>query len=99
SGVGLLFGPICAAILGLVAYRVLVRPLYKRVDPIYSLLMTFGLALVMEDMARTIWGAEGVPCTVPNWLNSPVTEFLFFVTRYRVLVIVITILSTAGLYL
>jgi branched-chain amino acid transport system permease protein len=92
-------GPVCAALLGLITERVLVRPLYKRVDPIYSLLMTFGLALVMEDVARTIWGAEGLPFTVPEWLNSPISEFLFFVTRYRVLVILITALATLALYL
>jgi branched-chain amino acid transport system permease protein len=92
-------GPLCAAVLGLVTERVLVRPLYKRPDPIYSLLVTFGLALVMEDAVRTLWGAEGLPFTVPEWLNSPITQFLFFITRYRVLVIVITVIATAALYL
>jgi branched-chain amino acid transport system permease protein len=94
----LVAGPLCAALLGLITERVLVRPLYKRVDPIYSLLMTFGLALVIEDMVRTAWGAEGVPFTVPDFLNSPISDFLFFVTRYRVLVILITILATVALY-
>jgi branched-chain amino acid transport system permease protein len=95
---GLILGPICAAILGLVAERVLVRPLYKRPDPIYSLLMTFGLALVMEDVVRTVWGAEGLPFTVPDWLNSPISQALFFITRYRLLVIAITIVAALGLY-
>lgn len=94
----LVAGPLCAAVLGLITERVLVRPLYKRVDPIYSLLMTFGLALVIEDMVRTAWGAEGVPFTVPEFLNSPISDFLFFVTRYRVLVILITVLATVALY-
>ena len=95
----LIVGPLCAAVLGLITERVLVRPLYKRPDPIYSLLVTFGLALVMEDAVRTLWGAEGLPFTVPDWLNSPISEFLFFVTRYRVLVIVITVAATLMLYL
>jgi branched-chain amino acid transport system permease protein len=85
--------------LGLVTERILVRPLYKRPDPIYSLLMTFGLALIIEDMVRTIWGAQAVPFTVPDWLNSPISQALFFVTRYRLMVIAITVVATLALYL
>src|SRR6476661_3644610 len=37
----LIVGPICAAVIGLIVERILIRPVYKRVDPIYSLLLTF----------------------------------------------------------
>src|SRR5690349_3199012 len=71
----LLVRALCAAILGLTTDRLLMLPLYRRRDPIYSLLVTFGVARVMEDAVRTLWGAEGLPFTIPGWLNSPISQF------------------------
>src|SRR4029079_12657827 len=95
----LIVGPIGAAILGLLVERVLIRPLYKRPDPLYTLLLTFGLALVIEDLTRTIWGAQGLPFQVPAALNSPISTVLFFITGYRLLVVAITIVAMLALYL
>jgi len=95
----LVVGPLCAAAIGLAVERVLVRPLYKRSDPLYTLLLTFGLALVIEDMTRRIWGPQGLPFAVPDLLNTSVSPVLFFVTGYRVLVVAITVLAALGLYL
>lgn len=95
----LVVGPLCAAAIGLAVERILVRPLYKRSDPLYTLLLTFGLALVIEDMTRRIWGPQGLPFAVPDVLNSSVSPVLFFVTGYRVLVVAITVLAALGLYL
>ncbi len=47
----LLIAPILTALLGLVVERVLIRHCYGR-DPLYSLLLTFGLAYVFEDSTR-----------------------------------------------
>jgi branched-chain amino acid transport system permease protein len=95
----LVVAPILTAGIGLLVERVLIRPLYKRSDPLYSLLLTFGLALIIEDMTRTIWGAQGLPLEVPEILNSPVSTDYFFVTGFRVLIMVITAASAIGLYL
>ena len=95
----LVAGPLCAAAVGLMVERVLIRPIYKRPDPLYSLLLTFGLALIIEDLARTIWGAQGLPLEVPDVLNSPVSEQFFFVSGYRLFVIAITAAAAIGLYL
>ncbi|HEY9451120.1 MAG TPA: branched-chain amino acid ABC transporter permease, partial [Bradyrhizobium sp.] len=62
----LIAGPILAGAIGLVVERILIRPIYKRVDPLYSLLLTFGLALIIEDMTRTIWGPQGLPLEGPG---------------------------------
>ena len=43
----LIGGPVLAGAIGLVVERVLIRPVYNRTDPIYSLLLTFGLALII----------------------------------------------------
>ncbi|MGH7062602.1 MAG: branched-chain amino acid ABC transporter permease [Stellaceae bacterium] len=95
----LIAAPIVVAGLGLVAERFLIRPLYRRRDPLYSLLLTFGLALIIEDLTRTIWGAQGLPFEIPAALNSPLSEAYFFITGYRVLVIAITAAVLLGLYL
>jgi len=86
----LVAGPVLAGGIGLIVERVLIRPIYKRPDPIYSLLLTFGLALIIEDMTRTIWGPQGLPLEVPDIINSPVSEDYFFVTGYRLFVVGIT---------
>lgn len=95
----LIAAPILTAAIGLLVERVLIRPLYKRSDPLYSLLLTFGLALIIEDMTRTIWGAQGLPLEIPDLLNSPVSSSYFFITGFRVLIMVITAASAIGLYL
>src|ERR1700687_3730438 len=63
----LLVSPLLTAILGILIERVLIRPLYGR-DPLYSLLLTFGLAFIIEDGTRFIWGAPGKPGPGPAFV-------------------------------
>jgi len=95
----LIAGPLIAAAIGLIVERLLIRPIYNRPDPLYSLLLTFGLALIIEDLTRTIWGPQGLPLEVPDVLNSPVSTEYFFVTGYRLFVVGITAAAAIGLYL
>src|SRR5579885_2759352 len=60
--------PFLTALLGVLIERLLVRRLYGR-DPLYSLLLTFGLAFIFEDALRYIWGAQGLPVSVPAFLS------------------------------
>jgi branched-chain amino acid transport system permease protein len=82
----LLLAPPLVALFGLVLERLLIRPLYGR-DPLYSLLLTFGLAFLFEDGTRFIWGAQGKPVSIPAVLAQPLSEELFFVTGYRVFMV------------
>src|SRR5215471_18784109 len=66
----LLISPMLVAVLGLVIERTMIRRLYGR-DPLYSLLLTFGLAFIFEDVTRAIWGAQSLPYQIPSWLASP----------------------------
>ena len=95
----LVVGPVLAGILGLAVEQTLIRRLYKRPDPLYSLLLTFGLALIIQDLTRTIWGAQGLPAAVPDILNQPLNSTLFFITWYRIVIIGITAIVAVGLYL
>src|ERR1700757_2551655 len=84
----LLVAPVLTALLGLVVERVLIRRLYGR-DPLYSLLLTFGLAYILEDAARYIWGAQSVPYPIPSWLTTPLSVDYFFLTGYRLFMVLL----------
>jgi branched-chain amino acid transport system permease protein len=90
--------PILTAVLGLAVERVLIRRLYGR-DPLYSLLLTFGLAFIIEDGTRVIWGAQGLQYQIPTFLQSPLSDELFFLTGYRVFMVGMVVLIVLGLFL
>jgi len=82
----LLIAPPLTALIGLILERLLIRRVYGR-DPLYSLLLTFGLAFVFEDGTRYIWGAQGKPVTIPAALAQPLSDELFFITGYRLFMV------------
>jgi branched-chain amino acid transport system permease protein len=94
---GLILAPILTAGLGLLVERVLVRRVYGR-DPLYSLLLTFGLAFMFEDGTRFIWGAQSLPYQVPAWLLSPLSSEYFFLTGYRVFMVALVAAAVFGLF-
>src|SRR5271155_4451956 len=87
----LIVAPLLTAALGLVIERLLIRPLYGG-DPLYGLLLTFGLAYIFEDVTRFIWGAQSLPFQAPAWLLTPLSNEYFFLTGYRLFMIVIVVL-------
>jgi branched-chain amino acid transport system permease protein len=93
----LLVAPPLTAVLGLAIERALIRPLYGR-DPLYSLLLTFGLAFIFEDMTRFIWGAQGLPVTIPAFLARPLSSEFFFITGYRLFMVAMVIVSVTLLF-
>jgi branched-chain amino acid transport system permease protein len=93
----LVFAPIAIALIGVLLERSLIRPLYGR-DPLYSLLLTFGLAFILEDGTRFIWGAQGKPVTVPAVLAQPLSDQLFFITGYRVFMVAMVAVAVALLF-
>src|SRR5215468_2547676 len=93
----LLVAPMLTAAIGLVVERLLIRRLYGR-DPLYSLLLTFGLAFMLEDGTRYIWGAQSVPYQVPAILTTPLSREYFFLTGYRVFMVVLVAVAVGGLF-
>ena len=93
----LLVSPLLTALIGVLVERLMIRRIYNR-DPVYSLLFTFGLAFVMQDLARYIWGPNGLPMGLPNALSEPVTPSLFFITWYRVFMVSVVIVTVVGLF-
>jgi branched-chain amino acid transport system permease protein len=93
----LLLSPLLTALIGVVVERLMIRRIYNR-DPVYSLLFTFGLAFVMQDAARYIWGPNGLPMGLPAALAQPITASLFFVTWYRVFMVAVVVVTVIGLF-
>ncbi|GAB2900273.1 branched-chain amino acid ABC transporter permease [Paralcaligenes ginsengisoli] len=94
----LVLAPILVGAISLVVERLLLRPLYDK-EPLLSLLLTFGLALFIEELLRTIWGAMGHPFDTPAFLSGFVHYGPVFVTRYRLAVLIITIALLAAIWL
>jgi branched-chain amino acid transport system permease protein len=95
---GLLIAPPLTAVIGFAVERVLIRPLYGR-DPLYSLLLTFGLAFIIEDGTRFLWGAQGKPVTVPPFLATPLSYDFFFITGYRLFMVTVVIVVVGLLFI
>ena len=94
----LLLAPLLAAGVGFFVETTMIRRLYTRKDPVYTLLLTFGLALILQDLIRTIWGAQGQPLSIPAVLNHPLSNTYFFLTGYRLFVVGVALVSTGALF-
>jgi branched-chain amino acid transport system permease protein len=93
----LLVAPLATALLGFIIERLMIRRVYTR-DPVYSLLLTFGLAFIMQDLCRYIWGPNGLPLGVPDAMSAPVSDQLFFITWYRIFNVSVVIIAVAALF-
>ncbi|HZL58096.1 MAG TPA: branched-chain amino acid ABC transporter permease [Stellaceae bacterium] len=93
----LIAAPFLTAILGVAVERFLISRVYGR-DPLYSLLLTFGLAFIFEEGTRMIWGAQGKPFTIPAFLAQPLSNELFFLTGYRLFMVAVVALVMATLF-
>jgi branched-chain amino acid transport system permease protein len=94
----LIVSPLLTAVVGLIVERFLIRRVYGR-DPLYSLLLTFGLAFIFEDGTRFIWGAQSLPFQVPSWLVTPLSNDYFFLTGYRLFMVLVVAVAVIGLFL
>ena len=78
----LVVAPIVVALLGIAIEILFIRRLYS-LDHLYSLLFTFGLALVLEGAFRQIFGATGNPYPIPDALRGVENLGLMFLPIYR----------------
>jgi branched-chain amino acid transport system permease protein len=83
----LALAPFIVAAFGMALERVFIRHLY-RLDPLYGLLLTFGLGLVIEGLFRQEWGSSGLPYTIPPQLTGATNLGFMFLPNYRAWVIV-----------
>jgi branched-chain amino acid transport system permease protein len=93
----LLLAPILVGGIGMVVEIGLVQRVYGK-DPLYSLLLTFGLAMSLEEVVRIGWGTTGLPFSPPDFLNSFVDLKIMFYPLYRLAVFGVILLLIAALW-
>jgi branched-chain amino acid transport system permease protein len=91
----LIIAPILVGILGMVIERTMLQWLYK-LDHLYGLLLTFGLALIIEGMARNQYGSAGLPYTMPDSLRGGQNLGFMFLPNYRAWVIFASLVVCLG---
>lgn len=89
----LVVAPICVGIVGIVMERYLLSQLYDS-DPLFVLLLTFGLALVMQELIRLIWGSGLQPLSAPSMFDGFVKVAGVFMPFYWLFIIGFTLLVT-----
>jgi branched-chain amino acid transport system permease protein len=99
TGIGywpaLIVAPVIVGILGIVIERTMLQWLYK-LDHLYGLLLTFGLALVIEGVFRNFYGSSGLPYQVPSSLQGGHNLGFMFLPNYRAWVIVASLVVCFG---
>ena len=90
SGLGywwaLLIAPIVVGIIGMVLERTMLKRLYQ-LDHLYGLLLTFGLALIIQGLFRNQFGSSGLPYAMPPQLAGGQNLGFMFLPNYRAWVI------------
>ena len=92
-----LLSPVAVGLIGVLVERLLLRRFYKA-DPSLSLILTFGLAMVIEQALRMIYGAPPLSWSIPEGLRGQVILGDFFYPRYRLVVLAVAVLCVAGLW-
>ena len=88
--VALLVAPVTVGILGMVIERLFLQWLYK-LDHLYGLLLTFGLALIIEGVFRNYFGASGLPYQMPDSLTGGQNLGFMYLPNYRAWVVVFSL--------
>lgn len=94
----IVLAPVFVGIVGMLIEMTLMRPLYGK-EPLLGLFMTFGIALFLEELIRTVWGAAGRPFGAPAFLSGFLQYGPVLVTKYRFAVLVLTAAIVFGLWL
>jgi len=87
----LIVAPMVVGALGVVIERTLLKRLYK-IDPIYGLLLTFGLALIAEGIFRDQFGVSGQQYAVPELLQGATNLGFMVLPNYRGFVVFASLL-------
>jgi branched-chain amino acid transport system permease protein len=95
AGIGywwaLLLTPIAVGAFGALIERTMLARLYK-LDHLYGLLLTFGLALIVQGLFRNEFGSSGLPYQIPPELSGGLDLGFMFLPKYRAWVIVASLI-------
>ena len=91
----LILAPLTVGVLGVVVERLFLKRLYK-LDPLYGLLLTFGLALIIEGVFRELFGASGQSYPVPELLQGATDLGFMTLPNYRAWVVFASVVVCIG---
>jgi branched-chain amino acid transport system permease protein len=86
----LLLAPLAVGILGIIIERLFLRHLYQ-LEPIYGLLLTFGIAMIAEGIMRSQFGASGKSYPVPELLRGGFNLGFMVLPIYRAWVVLASV--------
>lgn len=102
AGIGywpaLVLAPLIVGLFGALVERLCLRRLY-RIDPLYGLLFTFGMALTIEGTFRYLYGSSGQPYAVPTELAGAKNIGFMFLPVYRGWVVIASLVVCVGTWL
>ncbi|GAP36076.1 branched-chain amino acid ABC transporter permease [Piscinibacter sakaiensis] len=93
--VALVVSPLVVGALGVLVEKLLLRHLY-RIDPIYGLLLTFGISLILEGIFRDQFGVSGQQYAVPELLQGATNLGFMILPNYRAWVVVASLVICLG---
>ena len=91
----LVLAPLVVGAFGVVIERLFLKHLYK-LDPLYGLLLTFGLALIVEGVFRELYGASGQSYPVPELLQGATDLCFMILPNYRAWVVLVSLVVCLG---
>ena len=91
----LILAPIVVGISGVLIERMFLQWLYK-LDHLYGLLLTFGIALIIEGVGRNYLGTAGLPYTLPDSLKGGNNLGFMYLPNYRAWVIAVSLVVCFG---
>ncbi|MCX7686308.1 MAG: branched-chain amino acid ABC transporter permease [Acetobacteraceae bacterium] len=94
----LLIAPVVVGLSGIVIERLFISRLYK-LDHLYGLLLTFGLALIIEGTFRNLYGSSGLPYRIPPELTGAWDLGFMFLPVYRGWVVIVALLVCLATWL
>ncbi|MCU1371233.1 MAG: urtB [Ilumatobacteraceae bacterium] len=99
SGISILFAIpaafLLAGLLGLLLEVTIIQFMYRR--PLDTLLATVGVALVLQQLARDLFGAQGDPVKPPTWLKGSISVFGYAWPHRQLFTIVLALAAVAAL--
>jgi branched-chain amino acid transport system permease protein len=99
AGIGyfpsLILAPLIIGVIGVLLERTIISRLYH-LDHLYGLLLTFGLALVIQGLFRNYYGSSGLPYRIPDVLQGATNVGFMFLPNYRAWVVVAALVVSVG---
>src|ERR1700736_5957484 len=95
----ILVAAVIVGLLGMLFESALIRPLYKRI-PEYTLLLTFGTALIFAQVVRKVWGDDAVRVDQPSYIPQSIALGDYHLPFYKdILLVVLTLVILTGVWL